>query len=219
VPHESELNLSDCQLWCRSRVYVSVRATHTSAGLLAVLMAGLLPAAASASTFTVIPPSNSGANQYVEGVPTAGGSRPSIPVGAPGSASTPATRQTRSISPSTQAGLIHRGADGRRTAALARRFAPPLVSRRSRAHQRSGRSAGTGSTGAGSAGAGSAGGGSAGGGSAGGGSAGGGSSPLRTLVQALVGSGSYGASGALIPIALVLSALGVGVVALRRRSG
>jgi hypothetical protein len=159
--------------------------------MLAFVIALLLPAGASA--FSVIPPSNSGADQYVESVPTAGGSRSSTPL----ATTAPSTRAIESVTPSTQAVLVRQGADGRRTAALARRFAPPGARQRSRSAGRLGRSSG--------------------GGSSGGGSSGSGSSPLGTLVDALIGSGTNGGSGAAVPIALILSTFGVGAVALRRR--
>jgi hypothetical protein len=216
---------SERQLWCSPCVSVGVRGMLERVHVVAVLVALLFPAAASAGSFSVIPPSNAGANQYMESVPTAGGSRSSTPSGA----TAQSTPQAGSISPSTQAELNHQGADGRRADALARRFAPVQTHRRSRALGPSGRIPGASPSGGGPSGGGAAGGGGSGGGASGGGSAGpsasgGGSSasgswPLGTLVQALVGSGAGGASGALVPIALILSAFGVGAVARRRRSG
>jgi hypothetical protein len=157
---------------------------------LAFLIALALPV--SASAFTVIPPTNSGADQYVESVPTAGGNRSSHPVGGGGAAA----RTSGSIAPSTQAALIHQGVVGRRTAELARRFAPAKVRHKSRGHSSGGASAGAGSDG---------------------GASGSGSSPLGTLVRALVGAPGHGAPGSVVPIALILATLGVGAVALRHR--
>jgi hypothetical protein len=185
---------------------VVVRAIRRQASMLAVLITVLLPPAASASSFSVIPPSNSSADQYVESVPTAAGNRSSTPIVAPGSTVESSTRPDASIPASTQAELVRSGADGRRAAALAARFTPVQARNRPSVHGRSrlGRRSAGGAPGAGAA---------------SGGSSGGGSSPLGTLVRALVGSGTPGTSGALVPIALVLSTLGVAAVALRRRSG
>lgn len=53
---------------------------------LALLLVALTPLAAQARNHPVVPPSNSGADQYVEIIPTAGGGRPTHGIHAPGHA-------------------------------------------------------------------------------------------------------------------------------------
>src|SRR5947209_12491732 len=86
-----------------------------------------LPASAVASKqpyITLVPPGNSGANQYVENVPTASGNgstsnltQPSGPGGSRGGA----------LPASTQTALAHQGANGVRAAAIAAATAPAGV--------------------------------------------------------------------------------------------
>ncbi len=166
--------------------------------IVGIVAALVLPASASAITYTVIPPSNSGGDQYVESVPTASGNRSSRVVAKGESGVHRASSASGPITPATQAALVRQGRVGRKAAALARATAPANVHRSAVGGVVSG-------------------GGSSGGGSSGGGASGGGSSPVGTLVGSLVGAGSDGGLGVALPVALIVTALGVSAVAVRRR--
>jgi hypothetical protein len=86
--------------------------------LVAAALAAALPASASAKLRPYIPPGNSGANEYVESVPTAGGDKSTGNVIASGDTAS-------ALAPSTRAALRRAGADGRRAAAFANATAPP----------------------------------------------------------------------------------------------
>ena len=226
-----------CQLWPPGDVSsaVSQKFRGTSAVraiLLGVLVALALPASAVAARGSLFPPGshpvvptgNSGADQYVESVPTAVGNRSSSAVSSGESSGASRSSATGPVPQSTQDALINNGLDGVRTLEFARATAPkrerPAPSKtRLPAHRRSG--ARQDSAVGGSAGGGSAGGGSAGVGSAGGGgsAAGTGSSPTATILKSVTGF-AQGAGGPVLPAILIVSLLGAGAVALRRtRSG
>jgi len=195
--------------------------------LLGVLVALALPASAVAARGSLFPPGshpvvptgNSGADQYVESVPSADGNRSSSAVSSGESSGASRSSATGPVPQPTQDALINNGLDGARTLEFARATAPkrkrPAPSKtRLPAHRRSG--ARQDSSVGGSAGGGSAGGGSAGGG---GSTAGTGSSPTATILKSVTGF-AQGAGGPVLPAILIVSLLGAGAVALRRtRSG
>jgi hypothetical protein len=97
--------------------------------VIGLAIALLAPAAASARIIPIIPPGNSGANQYVEVVPTANGGRPSNNVhlggsGGSGSSGGSGGGQT-AVARSTGQALAQQGEVGLQAAALARATAPP----------------------------------------------------------------------------------------------
>lgn len=164
---------------------------------LGILIILLIPAAAGARVRTVAPPGNSAVNQYVESVPTAGGGRPTGTIHAGGSAGSGGSGP---VAPSTQHALAQQGADGLAASALARATAPAAGARPSN------RASSTGSSGASGAGTHSmprAG--------------GGGSSGVAAVLKTLTGSSSHGGLGLLLPLILIVTAIGSGVFALRRR--
>jgi hypothetical protein len=88
-----------------------------------VVVLAALPSAAQAHSRPVVPPSNSGADQYVEIIPTAGGGRPSHTVhaggrrpGGPGA-----------LPPGTQQAMSSQGALGAQAAQFAQATAPANV--------------------------------------------------------------------------------------------
>jgi len=164
--------------------------------ILGTLLALALPASAGAQA--PLPPSNSAANQYVEDVPTASGNRPTTGITRRESARPLSSAAPGPLAPSTSGALAHQGADGAGTAALVRATAPPRPRHRSGA----GRPRGGGVSGAGVS---------------GGGSSGDGASPPATVFQSLTGFSLAGGLGAVLPVILILSALGVRAVVLRRR--
>ena len=175
---------------------------------LGILIILLIPAAAGARVRTVAPPGNSAVNQYVESVPTAGGGRPTGTIHAGGSAGSGGSGP---VAPSTQHALAQQGADGLAAAALARATAPAAGA------SPSNRASSTGSGGTSGAGTHSI-------PRAGGaglhpstGSAGGGSSGVAAVLKTLTGSSSHGGLGLLLPLILIVTAIGSGVFALRRR--
>jgi hypothetical protein len=90
--------------------------------ILALLASLALPSGALAAVppnhTTVVPPGDSGANQYVEVIPTAGG-------GTPDSGVRPSThRSAAAVSSSTLSTLSHQGSAGQQAAALALATAP-----------------------------------------------------------------------------------------------
>jgi hypothetical protein len=203
---------------------------------LGALIAAILPASATAASrvvVPVVPPSNSGADQYVENVPTAAGNSSSFVVvgnrpGRAGRSSSPAP-----ITPQTQIALARQGRVGRSTATLAQASAPvsasPNVRHRSHASagspvgsSGSGGPPGAGASSGGTSGGGTSGGGTSGGGTSGGGTSGsgtspGGGSPVVSVLRSLTGLGTHGGLGAGLPAALLAATLGLGAIALRRR--
>jgi|SRR5579884_1198490 len=169
--------------------------------LLGALVALALPATALAKgnpvLIPIVPPGNSGADQYVENVPTPAGGQPTSGVGAHGHAGSGAVSP---IAPGTQAALQRDGRDGRQLSALTRATAP------SHSHRHTGAVAG-------------AAGGGSGPGSGGSGGSGSGGSPVSSVLRSVVGGSSGGGAGmgTLLPIILGLCAVGVGGLALRRR--
>jgi hypothetical protein len=174
--------------------------------ILGLIVTVALPAAAGAAGRPLVPQGNSGANQYVESIPTAGGQRSTISVGPNQTGSSGSSSSSSILTPAVRAALASQGHDGRQTAALARAYAPATGSR--------GRSRG-GSvlTGGGSSGAGSGGGDAPTGGT----HAGTGSSPSALLVRSVTGFGGQGGLGPGLSAVLLLSALGAGVLAVLRR--
>lgn len=162
-----------------------------SVGLLIIV---LFPAAASARHRpVVVPPGNSGANQYVEVLPTAGGGRPSGTIHSGGSGG-----GSGGLSPGTQQALARGGSDGLGAAALAHATAPTGQAARSGSGRHHGASNGSGANTSNSA------------------RSTGSVSPITTLVRAMTGS-THGGIGLLLPVILVVLALGGGALALRRR--
>lgn len=162
---------------------------------LGILMALMLAGSAGAATYTVIPPSVSSANQYVESVPTAGGNRSSLAVTRGQSGATTSSGTATPLPASTQAALLRQGRDGRRAAYLARATAP------ARARGAGGRQRSHGPLSSGPS----------------GGSSGGGSAPASTVLGSLVGLGTRGGLGAALPVALIVIAFWMGGLVLRRR--
>jgi hypothetical protein len=172
------------------------------ASILAALALVLVPASAAAKQpklTPVIPVGNSGANQYVENVPTAGGNRPAIGIAQQesggGSGSTGSTGATASVTVavaplthSTQRALAHQGSDGRRTAAIAKITAPvkPVVS--SGTGTASGTPVADKSEGF-----------------------------LSAMFRSLTGGGENGGGQGFLPLMLILTVVGFGALALRRR--
>jgi hypothetical protein len=174
--------------------------------ILGLIVAVAWAAGASAAGRPLVPQGNSGADQYVESIPTAAGQQPTISNHRNHSSSAGSSSASAGLSPSVQAALARQGDAGRRTAALARAYAP--------ARRRSARR-GTAIPGGGSSGGSS----SAGGIPAGG--AEGAPSASAMLVRSLTGLGSSGGLGAGLSVLLLLTALGAGVLAVvrRRRAG
>ena len=163
---------------------------------LALLAAVMLPASAAAKNRVLAPPGNSGVNQYDESVPTAAGNQPTntlhpgtrVPGGPGGGGG-----RGSAISPSTQRALDRQGAAGRAAAALALATAPGAAHRRPSGQTNgAGRAAGSAAP------------------------AGAGFSPVKSLIKAFTGSAS-GGLGPLLPILLVVSALGAMALAIIRR--
>jgi hypothetical protein len=138
----------------------------------------------------LVPQGNSGADQYIESLPTAGGQRPTYSV-----------NPTRPGSPGASAGLAPavRRALARQTAGLARNYAP---AKRRSAHR--------GSLGA-------VGGSSSSGTPSGGAATGQGPSAAAILVRSLTGFTSQGGLGAGLAVLLILTVLGAGGLAVARR--
>jgi hypothetical protein len=176
----------------------------------ALILILALPATAVAKRRVLAPPGNSSVNQYVESIPTAGGSQPTSSVhphsgggvgggsghsggsgGSAGSGTTGGTTGGGAISAATQRRLAGHGRDGASAAALALATAPA--------------SSGSGNTGTGSSAANPALPRTA------------ATSPTSAVLKALTGSSSSGGLGALLPIILIVSALGISAVAILRR--
>jgi hypothetical protein len=158
--------------------------------LIAAALSLALPAASAAKLQPYIPPGNSGANEYIESVPTAAGDNATGNViQSEGTGS--------SLPPSTQSALVSQGRDGRATAALANATAPAKL-RNHRRHVAAG-GGGGGSTGAGSSGAPPSSGGS----------------PAASVLKSLFGL--QGQGGALLPVILILAALALGAERMWRR--
>jgi hypothetical protein len=181
----------------------AVHARKASAVAVALMLAA--PAAANAKIVPVIPPGNSAANQYVEGVPTAKGSRPSssiTPVGGGGGGGAGGTSSGSSaVSPSTASSLTRQGPLGVLASAITRATAPAVVKGAPLAHRGnvtvtpSGSSTGSAQTT-------------------------GAPAPHRSaasqVLAALSGSASHGGLGPLLPIILVTTLLAVAAIAMRR---
>ncbi len=160
--------------------------------LIAAALSLALPAAGAAKLRPYIPPGNSGANEYVESVPTAAGNNSTgnvIESGAGG----PSV-----LAPSTRSALATQGRDGRATAALANATAPATLRDRHRRHVAPGAG---GSSGAGSSG--------------GGVPAVSGGSPAAAVLKSIFGL--QGGGGAVLPVLLILAALVLGAERMWRR--
>ena len=160
--------------------------------LIAAALSLALPAAGAAKLRPYIPPGNSGANEYVESVPTAAGNNSTGNVIESG-ASGPSV-----LAPSTRSALATQGRDGRATAALANATAPATLRERHRRHVAPGAG---GSSGAGSSG--------------GGVPAGSGGSPAAAVLKSIFGL--QGGGGAVLPVLLILAALVLGAERMWRR--
>lgn len=147
------------------------RPAGLSLGLLLVALAAVFMPAGALADQAYIPPGNSGANQYVEDVPTAAGNSSSNTVARHRSHA--GSNHASSVPASTLHKLQRSGSDGRMAAALATASAPAAGSGKNRA-------GGVVATGGGSGGGGAGGSGTVGGSGAGGSTA---------------GSGAHGAAG------------------------
>lgn len=160
----------------------------------ALLIAGVLvvalPAAAGAKLRPYVPPGNSGANEYVESVPTAGGDNSTGSVITSGDTGT-------SLAPSIQTALTRSGPDGRATA----RVANSTAQRRPRHGEHPAAVAGGAS-------------------GAGGGGSPGGAAPAGGVLRSLLGLEGQGGLGGALPAILIATvlALGAGRVWRRRTS-
>jgi hypothetical protein len=168
------------------------------AAILGAVAALALPASAAAATQYYIPPNNSGGNQYVESVPTAGGSSPTSSISHPGKGG---SGTNHALSRGTESALLAQGPDGARVAAFANQTAPGGA-----------RGSGASVSGGGSGGRGGATGAPANGVSVGSG----GSSPAISVARSITGLDGHGGFGVL-PILLIAVTIGIGGLALLRR--
>src|SRR5450631_4354438 len=188
--------------------------------LLAALAALALPGAAIARSNTVAPAGNSAVSQYVENVPTAKGSRPAntIHVGGGGGGGgggsgiggssgsgggTGGGGGSSALSANTQQALSRQGGDGLAAAALARATAPATLVVTTKVHGTPATAGSSTPQPAGSTGS-----------SSGSGSS---SSVVGTLVNALTGGSSQGGLGPVLPVLLVICAVGAVALGFRRR--
>jgi hypothetical protein len=172
--------------------------------LLIAVVAVALPAAASARgcTHSIAPPGNSGVNQYVETVPTAGGGCPTSTIHSGGT-------HGGAVSPGTTHALSSLGANGRGAAAFA--DATGTVRARTsqvRASQKHKGSSSHSQTTLG---------GPSGGSGGSGGNSGSGGSPASAVIKTLSGSGGGGGLGVLLPIILAAVAVAAAGLAVTRR--
>jgi hypothetical protein len=185
---------------------VSLRPARTYMGsmnkifLLVALAAAAVPSAATARSTTVAPPGNSAVNQYLENVPTASGSRPANTIhvggggvsggsGGSGGSSGSGGGGSSAVSAGTQQALSRQGGDGLAAAALARATAPAGIHSASQTSSAAGSNPAPGS----------------------------GPSAVGTLVNALTGGSSEGGLGPILPVILVVSAIGAVLAAIRGR--
>ena len=178
--------------------------------ILAAAFALALPADAFASTQYFIPPGNSGGNEYVESVPTAGGSSPTNVLPHHGGGGTPSSG---TLSPGTRSSLLNDGTPGKQAAAFAEATGPagPTSTEAGSGHSHGG-GHGAATGGGGSGGSGGTGGSSAGAGAV----APAGSSPALSVARSVTGLGGHGGFG-LLPLVLIAVLVGYGAIALRRR--
>jgi hypothetical protein len=180
----------------RARVAVIAAFLVLPAAALALPAGALVfPGVALASTHPVIPVGNSGADQYIETVPSASGSRPTVNPGHPGSpafsSGGPNTTAAGSALPGrTTAALRARGRDGRGAARFARATSPQTARHRYIAGGVS---------------------------SGGGANPPAGSSPVGSVLGSLTGLSGAGGLGAALPVVLGLSAVWIAGLAIRRR--
>jgi hypothetical protein len=165
-----------------------------------------LAAAPAASAIKIAPPGNSAVSEYVENVPGAKGNVPSSSVHR-------RHGDTGALSPSTRRALVSQGSDGTQAAVLAIATAPAGVQATStKTPKHTNKRQGTGAavpTGAGGSGSGR-----------GPGAAapvtGGVDSSSDSVLKAVTGNATHGL-GAMLPVILVLSAIGAGLLAVLRR--
>ena len=171
--------------------------------IVGLIVAAAFPAGASAfSGRPLVPQGNSGAAQYVESLPTAGGQRPTYSVNPSRRGSSGAAT---GLAPGVRAALARQGEAGRQTAELAHEYAPAKPAKPSK-HRGSDRGTVV------------AGGGSRSGGTPSSGStAGRGPSAAAILVRSVTGFTSQGGLGAGLAVLLILAALGAGGLGLARR--
>jgi hypothetical protein len=160
--------------------------------MVAAALAAAFPASASAKLRPYIPPGNSGANEYVESIPTAGGDKSTGNVIASGDTGS-------ALAPSTRSALRRAGPDGRRTAAVANATAP-------RRGRHGVRIAATPAGGTAGGGAGSQ-----------GGAAGGSQAPAGGILRSLLGIQGQGGLGAALPALLIATMLAVAAGRVWRR--
>lgn len=159
------------------------------------------PSLAQARVQKIAPPGNSGVNQYLETVPTAGGGQPTSTVhpvaggvsGPRGPGGTAGSSGGGAIAAPTQRALASDGPTGVAAAALAKATAPR--SPRSTTHSRNAGANSSVSAAPGNE----------------------GSSPQTSVLKTLTGATSGGGLGPLLPIALIGSVLAAAVVTLVRR--
>jgi hypothetical protein len=175
--------------------------------IVAAAVAVSLAATPAASAYKLAPPGNSAVSQYVENVPGAKGNQPTLAIhshGGPGS-----SNASGALTTATQRTLSSQGTDGTRAAAIAAATAPPGVRGVNRRHPGGGATGGPG-TGGGATGSGGTTGSTPVSGSV--------VSPTSAVLKAVTGSATHGL-GALLPVILVVSAIGAGLLSvLRRRS-
>jgi hypothetical protein len=170
--------------------------------VIGLIVAAAFPAGATAfSGRPLVPQGNSGANQYVESLPTAAGQRPTYSF----NPSRPGSSASTGLAPAVRRALARQGEAGRQTAGLAHDYAPvkPVKPVKHRGSPRGAVAAGGGS--------------SSGGRPSGGAPATQGPSAAAILVRSLTGFTSQGGLGAGLAVLLILSALGAGGLAAARR--
>jgi|GEM_PF-2505748 len=193
-----------------------MRLSYASTGV--ALLAVALPASASAKIVPVIPPGNSGANQYVEVVPTSGGGQPSNSIGGgsgggSGGGGGSAGGSGSAVAPSTGAALAKQGSLGLLATVLTRSTAPSGVTgvassgNTHTTHQKGSHKSSTGVAPVSGPGSGPPSGGA----------------PHRSaaseVLAALTGSATHGGLGFLLPAILVATLLGIAAFGLRRARG
>lgn len=169
--------------------------------LLTTLAVLTFPAAAMASWAPYVPPGNSGANQYIESVPSASGNTSTGTVRSHRPSSGKAlAAQPGPVSPRTEAALLAAGHAGRVTAVLASTTGPRGLTGSSAPHRTTKKRSGVAASSSGS--------------SSGGGTGSTGSSGAGSVLAAV--TGASGASD-LLPFILAVSALALAAIALLRR--
>ncbi len=160
------------------------------AAAVAALAAAPASAQAAKKTQYYIPPGNSSANEYVEGIPTAGGGSATLGI-TPGGGRRPPSGGAGALSHSTRSTLVRQGRDGALTAAFVAASSPARAQRGSTGQHPAVRASG---------------------------SAAPSSTPsVASLLRSVTGAGGQGASSQWLLVILIAVALGTGSIALRRR--